>query len=105
MPKKLGSKPRKKNLSKNPLSFKSTHLTIIPTDLAEMASKPGDIKLNRKKIPFTPGKVFRNKKSWSLAGVKKTLPGAVKLATLEHSRGYDVGRAKTRDGYAVYISV
>jgi hypothetical protein len=105
MPKTLGSKPRKKNLSKNPLSFKSTHLTITPTDLAEMADKPGDIKLNRKKIPFTPGKVFRNRKSWSLAGVKKTLPGAVKLATLEHNRGYDVGRAKTRDGYAVYISV
>jgi len=105
MPKTLGSKPRKKNLSNiGPLSFKSTRLDITPADLAEMAAGPGDIKLTRKNHPFTPTKVFRGKKAWTVTGVKKTLAGAVKLANREYDNGWNIGRAKTRDGYVVYIS-
>ena len=110
MPKTLGRNFKKRRILKNPLSFDSTHLTITPADIAEMAEKPGDIKLNRKKFPFTPDKVFRGKgkgglrNAYSLAGVTKTLSAATKLATREYNKGYDIGRAKTRDGYAVYIA-
>ena len=116
MPKTLGSKSRKKRSLrkttpfKSPLPFESTILNITTADIALMGPEPGDIKLTQTKYPFTPSKVFRGKtlsgarNAYSLSGVKKTKVAAVKLATLEYNRGWDVGRAKTKDGYAVYIS-
>jgi len=112
MPKTLGrSKLKQKKLLKNPLPFDSTVLHITPADIAEMADGPGDIKLARKNHPhpFTPQKVFRGKRAgkrnaYTLSGVTKTLAAAVKLAKREQAQGWDIGRAKPPDGYAVYIS-
>ena len=111
MAKTLGSKPKKRKALKNPLPFESTVLHITPADIAEMALGPDDIKLAKKNHPnpFTPNKVFRGTKrgeryAYTLSGVTKTLPAAVKLAKREQAQGWDIGRAKTRDGYAVYIS-
>ena len=109
MAKTLGRNFKKRKALKNPLPFESTVLHITPADIAEMADGAEDIKLNRKKIPFTPDKVFRGTKrghrnAYTLSGVTKTLAAAVKLAKQEHAQGWDIGRAKTLDGYAVYIS-
>mgnify|MGYP003628080287 CR=1 FL=1 len=106
MPKTLGSKPKKSKLLKNPLPFKSTVLYISTADVAREAPEPGDIKYTYKtKYPFTPTTVFRRTKAYGLAGVTKTLPAAIKLAKKNHDKGWNIGRAKTRDGYVVYISV
>jgi len=105
MPKTLGSKPRKKKLSKNPLPFKSEVLHITNRDIARMGTEPGDIKLTDTPYPFTPNKVNRpGKAGYLLVGVSKTIEGGRKMATRSHKQGWNVARAKTPDGYVVYIS-
>ena len=100
----------KKKLRKKTLPFDSTILNITTTDIALMGPDPGDIKLTGTRYPFTPSKVFRGKTSsgkrnaYSLSGVKRTKAAAMKLATKGWDQGWDIGRAKTRDGYAVYIA-
>ncbi len=104
MAKTLGRNFKKRKALKNPLPFKSEVLHITSKDVARMGTEPGEIKLATGKYPFTPEKVTRpGKPTYLLVGVSKTIEGARKIATRSHKNGWPVARAKTKDGFVVYI--